>query len=187
MAPREKRVLRAGARAARRTGATLSIHPPLHHEKSPAEYGLEILDIVEEEGLDPGRVVLGHQDYCDEIDHPDIENQRDLARRGAYVEFDLWGWGMYIESEAHASPSDNWRARAAIELIEDGYVENLLFSHDICTNPQRKKYGGFGYSHILENVVPMLANHGVAERDIQEIIRKNPQRMLTFAEPEGRN
>jgi len=185
MAPREKHVLRAGARAARRTGAPLSIHPPLHHERSPSEYALEILDIVTEEGLNPGQVVLDHQDYCDEIEHPGVENQRELAQRGAYVEFDLWGWGMYIESEQHASPSDNWRARATIELIEDGYVDNLLFSHDICTNPQRRKYGGFGYSHILDNVVPMLSHHGVSERDIERIIRDNPQRMLTFAQPEA--
>ena len=183
MSDGELKVLRGAAQAARRTGAPLSVHPPLHYgEKSPAEWSIKLLDIIEEEGLPPERVIFCHQDYCDEINHPSVDVQRTLAERGAFIEFDLWGWDMYIESEAHASPSDNWRARATIELIEDGYVENLLFSHDVFTKVQLKTFGGTGYDHVLTHVVPMLRTHGLDEAAIDTILNENPQRILAFAE-----
>ena len=50
----EERVHRAAARAAKRTGRAITTHSIM----SPV--GLAQLRIFEEEGLDPGRVVIGH-------------------------------------------------------------------------------------------------------------------------------
>jgi len=120
----------------------------------------------------------------DELDHPGIDNQIELAERGAFVEFDLWGWEAYITSQEHAVASDNWRARATKEFIDEGLHSQLLFSHDVNHKWQRTKYGGFGYAHLLENVVPMLRSHGVDEEVFDRIFVENPRRMLTFTEPE---
>ncbi len=180
MSDQELKVVRGGAIAAQETGAALSIHPPLHYESSPSHHSHDILDVVEEEGLDPSRVIMCHQDYCDEIDHPEPIQQLKLAERGANIEFDLWGWEMFIKSEDHASPSDNWRARATKRLLAEGHADRILFSHDICTNAQRRRYGGFGYSHILDNVVPMLRSHGVQQDTLDKILIKNPQSVLSF-------
>ena len=51
VSPREERVFRAVARAAKRTGMAVSTHA------LQSEVGLDQLHILEEEGLDPGRVV----------------------------------------------------------------------------------------------------------------------------------
>lgn len=179
----EERVLRAGARAARRTGAPLSVHPPLFHENPASWWGHWVLDVAEEEGLPPERVILSHQDLDDVIDHPDdVSNQLAAAERGAFVEFDCWGWEFDNPSLGHAFPSDNWRIRATMELIDEGYAENLLFSQDVWTKIERTNYGGFGYAHVLEHVLPRLRSRGVAEDAIEQVVVENPRRALTFAD-----
>jgi phosphotriesterase-related protein len=182
----EENVFRAAARAARRTGAPLSVHPPLFHEKPGSWWGLEVLDMAAQEDLPPHRVILCHQDLDDVIDNPDsFENQLDAADRGAFVEFDCWGWEFDNVAFNHAFPSDNWRIRATLELIDAGYASNLLFSQDVWTKIERQRYGGFGYSHVLENVLPRLRARGVSEADLETITVDNPRRVLTFAEGSG--
>ena len=179
----EKRVLRAGARAARRTGAPLSVHPPLFHENPASWWGHWVLDVAEEEGLPPERVILSHQDLDDVIDHPnDTANQFEAAERGAFIEFNCWGWEFDNPALNHAFPSDNWRIEATMELIDEGYVENLLFSQYVWTKIERTKYGGFGYAHVLEHILPRLRARGVAGDDIEQIMVKNPRQALTFAD-----
>ena len=41
-----------------------------------------------------------------------------------------------------------------------------------------KKYGGPGYSHILENVVPLMREKGMPEEHIRTILVENPKRLL---------
>lgn len=187
----EEKVLRAGARAALRTGAPVNVHPPGRRPEAHQNYtyptsrwALDILDIFEEEGLPAERVVMSHMDRTRfELEPESLEYQRQIADRGAYLEYDLWGTEMYQESYNNGWPSDPERIDAVTELVSDGYRSNLLFSHDICMKVQRTKYGGFGYAHLLENVVPMLQHHGVDRDEIDTILKANPQRMLTFAEP----
>ena len=76
----EERVFRAAARAARRTGAAVTTHA------AQSAVGLAQLAILEDEGLDPARVVIGH---CDSW--PRIEHWREIVRRGATVEADFLG------------------------------------------------------------------------------------------------
>lgn len=42
-------------------------------------------------------------------------------------------------------------------------------------------YGGHGYTHILENVVPKLEQRGIKKDIITKIITQNPQTWLTFS------
>jgi phosphotriesterase-related protein len=181
---REETVLRAAARAARQTGAPLSVHPPGRTPESQRDrtyptsrWGLDVLDIVEEEGLNPERVVMSHMDRTL---YEDLDYQRELAERGAYVEYDLWGTEFYHEEFDDGYPSDAQRLDAVSALIDDGYAENLLFSHDVCIKIQRTKYGGFGYAHLLENVVPMLISGGLDRETVESIIVDNPRELLTF-------
>lgn len=191
----EIKVLRAGARAAQRTGAPLTIHPPGRLPRAQTRGGadrsvsdrtfptsrwsLEVLDIVEEH-LPLDRVVL---DHMDRTVFEDLKYQKKLAERGAYLEYDLWGTECYWDHWSDSSPSDWWRLDAVEELIDAGYISNLLFSQDICTKIQRTKYGGFGYAHILNNVIQMLRQRGITQDQINQILVENPRRMLTFDDP----
>lgn len=71
-----------------------------------------------------------------------------------------------------------------VELVKDGYLDHLLFSYDVCMKVQCTKYGGFGYTHLLENVASMLNHHGVGREAFEVVTRENSKRLLTFAEPE---
>jgi len=187
----EEKVLRAGARAALRTGAPVNVHPPggkpdmppdnrLDGSYARSRWALEVMDILEAEGLPPERVVMSHMDATL---FEDVEYQKQLADRGTVLEFDLWGNENYMAAYGDGYPSDEWRIETVLELIDEGYADQLVFAHDICFKVLRRKYGGFGYGHILENVVPRLRRRGVERDVIDRILVDNPRRVLTFSEP----
>jgi phosphotriesterase-related protein len=181
----EEKVLRAGARAARRTGASISVHPPSDRdpEYPPSRRGLEIVDIAEEEGLAPERVVICHMDQSKWLGGS-LEHQRRILDRGAYVEFDLFGHTGYFEDAEDAQPSDVDRADYVSELAADGYDDQLLLSQDVFLKYLLRTYGGYGYAHILENVLPIFRGAGVDEDAVRTMLVENPKRVLTFADPE---
>lgn len=183
----EKRVLRAGARAAIQTGAPLSIHPAGRTDESQRDrsyprsrWGLQALDIIEDEGLSPERVAICHMDGTH---YEELEYQFELANRGAYLEYDLWGTDKFFSNWNDGYPSDTWRIDAVCDLLEEGFAENLLFSHDIGSKTKQRRYGGHGYAHILEVVVPRLTSFGVSREDIDQILIDNPREWLTFVQP----
>ncbi|WP_436935699.1 phosphotriesterase family protein [Halovenus marina] len=190
--PDEQKVLRAGARAALRTGAPVTIHPTgrgsvwnKDQTYPSSRWGLDILDILENEGLDPSRVIMGHMDRDRyELKPESLTYQRELADRGAFVEYDLWGNEKYYTAHYDKKPSDPARIEAASELVDDGYADSLLFSHDVAFKDQLTKYGGFGYGHILENIVPMLREAGISRETIDTILEDNPGDALEFVESE---
>ncbi len=53
-------------------------------------------------------------------------------------------------------------------------------SHDICAKTRRVRYGGWGYAHILNYMVPMMRQRGITQEQIDAIIIGNPRRLLTF-------
>lgn len=75
-----------------------------------------------------------------------------------------------------------WRVEATTTLIEEGYTDQLLFSHDVCMKIMRRRYGGFGYAHVLENARPMLLENGVDEAALETILVDNPRRILSVAD-----
>jgi len=94
----------------------------------------------------------------------------------------VWGNENYNMSYADGYPSDEWRIETVMELIDEGYEDQLVFSQDVCYKVLLQKYGGYGYSHILEHIVPRLQRRGVGDETIAKILETNPQRALTFSE-----
>jgi phosphotriesterase-related protein len=165
------RVLRAAARASRLTGAALSLHSdfeePQHLHAS--------LDIVEEEGADLERVIVGH------ISTPEVTQDTglliSLAERGASLQFDVLGAPWELKY-----PAD--RMIAGIEnLVGRGYSRQVLVSHDVCTKLQRVTSGGHGLTYVHNVVIPELRKRGVTDRAIHDILVDNPRRVLTFVAP----
>lgn len=181
----EAKVLRAGARASLETGAPVSVHPPSERDPEwpPSRRALQVLDVLESEGLPLDRVVICHMDQSKWFGGS-LEYQRNVLDRGAYVEFDLFGHEGYFPDAQDAQPSDVDRAGYVAELVEEGYTDQLLLSQDIFLKYLLRKYGGHGYAHILTNVLPMFEGAGVPDEAVEQILTTNPQRMLTFAEPQ---
>jgi len=48
---------------------------------------------------------------------------------------------------------------------------------------QLTRYGGWGYAHLLKNVVPLLKRRGFDESEITTLLVENPQRVLAWGAP----
>lgn len=165
--------LRAAARASRITGAAITLHQWIRDgEALPIT-----LDILEEEGADLSRVIVGHI-AGDAVDN--LELLESVLARGVTLEFDLFGVPFYLG----ASHLDNRRMTdAVIALAAKGYAGQLLLSHDVCTKLQQKRYGGKGYDYVLTEVSPYLRRQGVSEAQLRQMLVENPARLLAIAPP----
>jgi Predicted metal-dependent hydrolase with the TIM-barrel fold len=162
--------LRASAKAQREIGCGLNIHQPLWEEN-----GNKILDILEKESVNLEKVVISHCDTT--ID--DMDYHEALAKRGVYVEYDLFG-AEFMSYEGKFLPSDGDRIKAIKELIKRGYLDHILISHDACHKISFVRWGGWGYGHILRHIIPRLRQEGLKEDQISTIIKENPKRLLSF-------
>ena len=172
MTSNERKALRAAARAQRATGAALIIHPG----RSVAA-PLIAMDVVVEAGGDPERTIMSHVDRT----LFDLASLVELARRGCYIQFDLFGHEISHYTLAPIDmPNDAMRINHFQGLIANGYGEKLLVARDIATKHKLVKYGGDGYAHILENVVPIMKRKGMTQDQIDSILVHNPARILTM-------
>lgn len=77
-------------------------------------------------------------------------------------------------------PNDAGRLRFIRTLINHGHLERVVISHDICYKTRLTSFGGHGYTHIFENVLPLMRSRGFSEAEIEAILVSNPRRLLTF-------
>lgn len=157
----EERSFRAAARAHLRTGAAITTHAA----RWPV--GTAQLDLLAEEGVDPRRVIIGH---CDSV--PLHDYHLELARRGAYVQFDMLAY--------RPSP---WDQRQRVDwirsLVEQGYIDRILLSHDVSLRDTLATFGGGGYSYLAEKFVPQLLEAGLSSEQVDRITVTNPREALT--------
>lgn len=167
----------ASARAARLTGAPMSFHTFVTNRAAN-----EVLDMVEKEGVDLNHVIMSHVGGAFSIDQ-----LVKLIDRGVYVERDFlaqapdspMGGGGTLDEQAQSVA--DW----VVALADKGdkYTKRILLSHDICLQGQLYMNGGGGFAFILEKVVPLLKGR-VSQDVIDDIIINNPQRVLTFGQPQ---
>lgn len=169
LSAQEERVFRAVARAARRTGMAVMTHA------AQSGVGEAQLAVLLEEGLDPGRVVIGHTDS-----YPYLSYHLALLERGANIEFDFLGMRFGPVDEA-IEP----RVIGILgELVARGHAGHLLLSQDVCHTQQLHCFGGNGYTYIQETFLPRLRAAGVPEEAITQMTVDNPRRVLSLAAAE---
>ncbi|OGO04745.1 MAG: hypothetical protein A2Y91_02775 [Chloroflexi bacterium RBG_13_54_8] len=167
----EEKVLRAAARAQARTGAGLNIHPNFE-----GKHWHTYLDILEKEGANLAKCCANHMEvYC-----PDIEYQKSVAARGVYISYDQFGIEVYADSIApgrHYGP-DSVRVAGVLDLVRAGYAGRMLLANEVGMKCCYRKYGGYGYAHLLENIVPELRFKGVTEEQLDAMLVVNPRKFL---------
>ena len=168
--PLEIKNLQASGSAQHVLGCPVTVHTPIWEKD-----GHRILDILEESGADVRKVSLAHLDPT----MKDYDYAGSLAKRGAYIEYDLFDTHI-MSFEGWFLPSDNDRIEAIQEQIGRGNLEHILISHDICMKIKLTRWGGQGYAHILENIVPRLLQAGLTEEQIRTILVDNPRRFLSW-------
>ncbi len=177
----ERKVLRASAVAQQRTGAALNIHPTFNDDSV-----LETIKILGDAGADLSRTIIDH------VHAFSSDMVREIADAGCYIEFDNLGYPKLLPS---SYPVANYPTGPLYipltelaliieikQLIDSGYLNQILISHDVCFKHCYTTYGGAGYAHILRDVVPcMLQRGGISEEQIHTIMVENPKRFLSFA------
>ena len=176
----ERKVLRASARAQQITGAALTVHPGRHETAY-----MEILDILDDAGADLSRVIMEHVDRGI-FDHAKrLQVMEDCAGKGCYLEYDGFGHESYLPLTLTAGVgidrfNDRQRVDDIYKLINRGYLHQLLVSQDCCWKINLRHYGGGGYAHILNNVLPRMRDHGIPNEAIHTIMVENPKPVLAF-------
>lgn len=170
---KERKVLRSAAIASGYTNASINVHI------NPwTTNGLEAADILLNSGTSPKKI-------C--ISHIDVENREDyileLLKKGVYVEFDNFGKEYYIRREVRNSGyglfvHDTERVTLLKKLIDLGYIKQILLSCDLCLKNLTHKYGGWGYDHVLKNIVPMMEDEGITTEQIKTLLIDNPAEWL---------
>ncbi len=165
--PNEEKVFRAAAIAHRHTGAPISTHT------EAGTMGLEQVALLKSEGVDPGRIIIGHVDRKLEWEY-----HLALARTGVYLSYDQIGKEKYAP--------DRTRIAFIQRLIGEGYGKQILLGGDMARKsywPSYRTGGGPGLTYIQWRFVPWLRAEGVPEEAIQDLLIHNPARALAFEPP----
>jgi phosphotriesterase-related protein len=170
--PGVEKVLRAVARAHRRTGVPISTHT-----HAASRRGLEQQRIFEEEGVDLSRVIIGHSGDTEDLDY-----LQELLKRGSYLGMDRFGIDIYL-------PTDK-RVAVIAKLCELGYADRIVLSHDAScyidwfpTEMIRATVPNWHFRHISEDVLPALRQAGVTEEQIRLMTVDNPRRIFEHGGP----
>ena len=159
-----EKLFAAAANTANETGVSLLTH---FEKNSDA---LEVIRFFYDRGIEPRRVLACHLDRT----HPDFEYHKEVAKTGAYLEYDTINRLKYVSNEDEI--------RMIMDMMEAGFENQLLFSLDT-TNERLSSYGAaMGLDFILETFTGMLAAAGVNEEVTQKIMRKNTANAIAFAE-----
>jgi phosphotriesterase-related protein len=173
----ERKCLRAAARAGAATDATIGCH------SLSGTVTREALDIVERSGYRAERFVWIHADFEPWL-HADAEHdwgvREELARRGAWVEFDKIGLS---KPEGDPAPLDTMHIDMIQHMLEAGLSHRLLLSMDSIGfgAPDCQPACMTGYTYLSETFLPKLRNAGVDETTIDTLTRENP--FHAFARP----
>jgi phosphotriesterase-related protein len=171
----EEKVLRAAARAQAATGVALSIHHGVWGRHAP-----RALAIAKSEGADPRRTLICHVDLDARCE---LAYYEEIAATGAYLGFDTFGQVEIYQyggrqRPGRVYPTDYERAEKVAALVEAGYLRQIVLAQDLLTKVQLRRYGGYGFDHLLLSVVPMFRALGLDERQIQMLLVDNPARLL---------
>ena len=169
----EKKSLCAASEAQAETGYGMHIHACLWNRE-----GLNALSFAVKNGANPQKICVDHVDVL--LDEDYIMGILDM---GAYAEFDDFGKEFYVDRKNRnlllgSFASDKERVLLIKKLIEKGYVRQILITNDICLKSMTHTYGGWGYDHVITNIIPMMQDFGISDKDIDIMMKENPIRFL---------
>ncbi|BDP43718.1 phosphotriesterase-related protein (plasmid) [Deinococcus aetherius] len=158
--PTTLKLIRAAGRAHRATGCPILVHTEM------GTAGDELLDLLEEAGVPPSRVMLSHLDR-----NPDVFVHARLAARGALLQYDTPGRIKY--------QPESVLVRLMRDVIDAGFGANLLLGGDTARRSYWKAYGGGpGLAYILDTFDGRLREEGFTQDELNAIWTENPARWL---------
>jgi phosphotriesterase-related protein len=167
LTPGVERIMRAVAQAHQRTNAPITVHT--HPGSRSAQHVKRVM--CDEEGVDPGAVVLGHSG-----DTTDVDYLESLAQQGFTLGMDRFGVNIATTFEA--------RADTVVELCRRGLADRMVLSQDAACYidwlaPEAKALlPQWHYLHLADEVLPYLRDQGVPEEDLTTMLERVPRRVF---------
>jgi phosphotriesterase-related protein len=160
------RMLATIAAAGVETGAPVMVHTNAEHRT-----GLLALKALTDAGVDPSRIVIAHAG-----DSNDMDYLRELAQSGAWLGMDRFGIDHFNLTAD--------RVRTLSKMVDEGYIDQLHVSHDagsfhdfMVGNPYFADEHP-DYLFISQTVLPLLAQAGVGEPEVQRMLVDTPRRFF---------
>lgn len=152
----ETKILRAAARAARATNAVIGSHT------IKGRVVRDQLDIIEAAGGAPDRFIWIHTQA-----EPDFDLHLDVARRGAWIEYDAIG---------SDDLDDAYFVDRVQRVLDADLAGHLLLSQDRGMYDPAQPGGGTPkpYTYLIEEFLPRLRAAGIDEAHIDRLTRTNP-------------
>jgi phosphotriesterase-related protein len=167
MTPDVTRVMTAAAVAHQETGVPITTHS---HPAS--RNGLVQQAFLTERGVSADRIVIGHSG-----DSEDVDYLRELMDKGSTIGMDRFGM-------EHVLPDDR-RVRTVVALLELGYADRMVLSHDAAfyshvTPPSWRAVSAprWRMDTISRSILPMLREAGATPETIEQLLVRNPRRLL---------
>ena len=162
-----EKVLRACARASQRTG-----RPIMSHSHPASGTGLKQMDVFDDEGVDPAKVVIAHTGDTDNLEY--IE---ELLSRGCYIGMDRYGIDLFLPIEP--------RNATVIELCKRGHAEKMMLSQDYVSTLDwfpaeliAQTLPKWSFTLVLDEVIPALKEAGVTDEQVNTMMIDAPRRWL---------
>jgi phosphotriesterase-related protein len=160
------KVLRAAARAHKRTG-----RPIMAHSHPATRRGLEIMDVFDQEGVDAARVQIAHTGDTDDLDY--IE---ELLGRGPFIGMDRYGLDVFF------LPTEP-RNKTVVELCRRGHAGRMMLCQDSCAafdwfppELRAEMAPNWHFTYIFEQIIPTLKEAGVTDEQVKEMMEEAPRR-----------
>lgn len=168
LTPGVERVLRAVAVAHRATGVPISTHTHARTRR-----GLEQQRVFAEEGVDLGRVIIGHSG-----DTTDLDYLEELIAAGSYIGMDRFGLDNILSFEH--------RVDTVARMCERGHADKMVLAHDASCYIDWLPAAAlpivlpnWHFQHIHDDVLPALRERGVTEEQITTMLVDNPRAIFT--------
>ena len=168
LTPGVERVMRAVGQASVQTGAPITVHTNPHTGS-----GLVTQEVLESEGVDLTKVVIGHSG-----DSTDLDYLMKIADKGSLLGMDRFGLDVLLPFEQ--------RVDTVAQLVQRGYADRLVLAHDAACfidwfDPEavRQAQPKWNFRHISEDVIPALLERGVTEDHLEQMFVTNIQRYFS--------
>ena len=154
----EKKVLKAAGIASVATGSAVTTHTGRFTAKETVEILINI-------GVPADKIIIGHQDLIDDTDY-----HLSILKYGVNIGFDTCGKIAYQPDEV--------RAKNILKLIRYGYGDHIMCSNDISRRSYFTSYGKYGYTAVMQRIIPLLKEYGATDEEIECLLVNNPARIF---------
>jgi phosphotriesterase-related protein len=168
LTPGVERVLRAVAETHKRTGVPIMVHTSPSHGT-----GLVAQKVLDEEGVDLGKVLIAHSG-----DTTDLDYLHKLIDAGSYIGMDRFGLDILL-------PTDQ-RVATVAKLAAEGFTDRMVIATDASCHIDWFPPGvaeqvlpDWRFTFIHDSVLPALREAGVDDEQISMMLTDNPRAFLT--------